>query len=110
MVQKEVFVHKAKCEECGRTRGSEHKAKCPHFTLAPGKSKCPSPTCVATTDQRIGHKDDSVYDGVLFWECAKCGHVYTRNFGTTYMNAKSQTAVNNYLTKIRGVVLDPGRE
>lgn len=43
---------------------------------------CPNPAC-RTTDgsKRMGHEVRGVYDGVLFWSCMACGHVWPRNFG-----------------------------
>lgn len=78
------------------------------FSLAPGAAGCPM--CGARKESWIGHQVRGKYDGVLFWECMTCHHVWARKFGTPYMDNKAQSAVNEYLASTRGVVLDPDAE
>lgn len=106
---KEIRVQSDVCEFCKRKKGQEHTGKCPRFTLAAGKPTCPNCN-KARQEDWVGHQVRGVYDGVLFWECSKCGHVWTRNFGTNYMNTKSQNAVNDYLVAVRGTQHDTGAE
>ena len=48
----------------------------PEGTALPG---CPE--CRASGERVMGHIEPGVYDGVLWWECLACGHIWPRNFG-----------------------------
>lgn len=42
----------------------------------------PCPSCKSTDNNaRFSHEVRGVYDGVLYWSCAACGHVWPRDFG-----------------------------
>lgn len=38
------------------------------------------PKCGAIEHDLLGHQVQGVYDGVLYWECMKCGHAWARDW------------------------------
>jgi hypothetical protein len=56
----------------------------------------PCPSCDSTDPQkRWGHEIPGVYDGILFWSCASCGHVWPRDFGVAVgLTRKSEEYVD----------------
>lgn len=43
----------------------------------------PCPLCASTDNNaRWGHEVPGVYDGILYWHCTACGHVWPRDFGS----------------------------
>ena len=43
-----------------------------------GQLRLACPECEAPAGQLIGHEVRGVYDGVLFWSCGACGHIWNR--------------------------------
>lgn len=48
------------------------------------------PWCGATGSDVWGHEVPSIYDGVLFWACGKCGKAWARSWGVPRRDALSQ--------------------
>lgn len=42
----------------------------------------PCPSCNSTDNNaRWGHQVDGMYDGICYWSCTDCGHIWPRDFG-----------------------------
>lgn len=44
----------------------------------------------------IGYEVSGVYDGVLYWECLKCGLAWPRNFGIARLNERSKSEADQH--------------
>lgn len=54
----------------------------------------PCPDCGDADDSnRWGHTEPGTYDGTLYWSCAACGHVWSRDFGDSRLTEISRRRV-----------------
>lgn len=62
----------------------------------------PCPSCGSTDpNARWGHEVHGVYDGILFWSCAACSHVWPRDFGGAIgLTRKSE----EYVARLRSTI------
>jgi uncharacterized Zn finger protein len=62
------------------------------------KPRLACPQCGAGEHSLIGHEVLGVYDGVLYWSCAICGHAWNRwpaDHGRRYRMAEDLVRAHN---------------
>lgn len=66
----------------------------------------PCPSCNSTDgNARWGHEISEIYDGILFWSCAACGHAWSRDFGPRIgLQRKADDHVERLRASVRGEI------
>lgn len=75
------------------------------------RATTPCPSCDNQDPTlRWGHEVHGVYDGILFWSCAACSHLWPRDFGAW---VGLQRQADEHVEKLRctlKTILDGDRE